>query len=512
MGALTTAVGVLVLLAGLALAAGVLDSGGGLLRRPELRLEVPATPTNLIARLASNSPMLMADPTDSRFVVLANRTDSPNFGCALQVSGDGGHSWESADPVPRLPAGAQECYAPEVAFDRTGVLYYLFVGLQGKGNTPIGAFLEISVDRGRSFSAPRKLLAGTVFQVRMAIDPTLGVGGRLHLVWIQGGGLRLGGFATPLNPIMSAYSDDRGRTFSAPVQVNDPNRRRVVAPALAVGRDHEVHVLYYDLGDDSRDYEGLAGPIWKGRWSLVMATSTDGGVRFDRSTVVDAVVVPPERVMLIFTMPPPSLVADGAGRVYAAWDDARNGDWDVFLRRSHDDGRSWGSAQRLNDDPLHDGSNQYLPRLSLSSDGRLDAIWYDRRNNAENRGNDVYYAYSTDHGASFSRNIRLTSLDSDSEIGQVYAIPSALGPPLQHEFGSRIALLSQGSRTLAAWADTRNTGRAPPSQDIFSRQIAFTSSGEGAWTRLLGAAVALLALAGLALRHRGVPRRTPADR
>jgi len=505
--ALTTVVGALVLLVGLALAAGVLDSGGEARGDPQLGREAAATPTNLIAKLANNSPLLAADPTDSRFVVMANRVDSPDFGCSLQLSGDGGRSWVTADPVRRLPPGAQKCYAPEVAFDRDGVLYYLFLGLQGKGNTPMGAFLATSTDRGRSFSPPRKLLDGTVFQVRMALDRTVGSKGRLHLVWIQAGALRLGGFATPLNPIMTASSDDGGKSFSKPVQVNDPNRRRVVAPALALGRDGAVHVLYYDLGDDARDYEGRAGPTWKGKWSLVMASSTDGGRRFDRSTVVDDDVVPPERVMLIFTMAPPALVADGSGGVYAAWHDGRNGDWDVFMRRSRDSGRRWTAVQRLNDDPVRDGRHQYLPRLSLSSDGRVDAIWYDRRNNRENRGNDVYYAYSTNRGATFSRNLKLTSLDSDSEIGQVYDIPSALGPPLKKEFGSRIALLSQGSKTLAAWTDTRNTGRAAPSQDIFSRQVVFPSSGGAAWTRFVGAALALLALAGLALGHRGMLRR-----
>lgn len=49
---------------------------------------------------------------------------------ALHVSGDGGRSWAPIDPVPELPVGAEKCYGPEVAFDRNGVLHYLFVGRQ----------------------------------------------------------------------------------------------------------------------------------------------------------------------------------------------------------------------------------------------------------------------------------------------------------------------------------------------------------------------------------------------
>ena len=479
--------------------------------RPARKPEVPATPTNLAIRLANNSPLLAADPTDSRFVVLANRIDSPDFGCSLQISGDGGRSWLTADPVRTLPGGVDKCYGPEVAFDRDGLLYYLFVGLQGRGNTPTGAFLTTSRDRGRTFSAPRKVLSGSNFQVRMALDRTRGDKGRLHLIWQHANSLRLGGFAAPGNPILAAHSDDGGRTFSPPVQVSDPERRRAVAPALALGPDGAVHVLYYDLRGDFRDYEGRKGPTWQGKWALVMASSTDGGRRFRRGVVVDADVVPPERVMLIFTMPTPAVSTGPAGRVYVAWHDARNGDWDVFLRRSTDRGATWSTPQRLNDDRRRNGRHQYLPRLSVAPGGRVDAIWYDRRGNVENRGNDVYHAYSTDGGATFSPNLKLTSRDSDSEIGQVYEIPSALGPPLKKEFGSRIALLAERSRTLAAWTDTSSTGRAPPSQDIHATELVFASSGgDRGWLRVAGGALALAGLLALAARYRGLLRRKAA--
>lgn len=85
------------------------------------------------AGVSSTSPLILADPDEPRFMVMANRVDAPDFGCALQVSGDAGRTWASSDPVPKLPEGAEKCYAPEVAFDAQGMLYYLFVGLQGGG-------------------------------------------------------------------------------------------------------------------------------------------------------------------------------------------------------------------------------------------------------------------------------------------------------------------------------------------------------------------------------------------
>src|SRR5262249_42310091 len=147
-----------------------------------------------------------------------------------------------------------------------------------------------------------------------------------------------------------------------------------------------------------------------------------------------------ERVLLIFTLPEPALTVDPSGNVYAAWADARNKDWDVFLRRSSDGGATWSAdVTRLNDDPPNNGKNQYLPVLRASPNGRIDAVFEDRRDDPNNVSNNVYYTYSTDAGASWSANLRLSSAGSDTTIGARYPIVSAQGLV---DFGSHPALLS----------------------------------------------------------------------
>ncbi|MDQ3931547.1 MAG: glycoside hydrolase, partial [Actinomycetota bacterium] len=463
--------------------------------------EVPVTPMNLSWGAANNSPVLMADPTQHSFVVLANRLDAPAFNCALQVSGDGGRSWLPADPVPQLPPDAEKCYAPEVAFDRAGRLYYLFVGLAGRGNEPMGVFLTTSDDRGRTFSPPHQVLGGLNFAVRMAIDPSLGETGRLHLVWLQAtSDPPTAAFGPPPNPILAAYSDDGGRTFSEPVQVSSPQRARVVAPALALGPGHAVHVAYYDLQDDAVDYQGLEGPTWPGNWSVVLASSFDAGRSFDTEMVIDHQVKPHERVMLIFTMTPPAVVADPSGRVCAAWTDARFGDGDAVLRCSADRGATWGSLQRLNDDLVGNGATQYQPRLAFAPEGRLDAVFYDRREDPQNVANHVSFTYSSDGAKSFAPNLRLTSDPSSTLIGQRYVNVSAEG---MVEFGSRMGLLSQPDGAVAAWTDTRNT-RLGTSQDIFVSSVLFPAPGPGSQRRLAGLALlaAGTAIAALAWGYR----------
>jgi hypothetical protein len=452
--------------------------------------EVPITAMNTLKGPANNSPEVVADPTDSRFVVIANRLDAPDFSCALQVSGDGGDAWLTATPVPHLPSGVEKCYAPEVAFDRTGLLYYLFVGLHGGGNLPLGVYLSTSRDHGRTFSPPRLVLGPDNFAVRMSIDRTEGPSGRIQLLWLHAGAPPLlGGLPPGVNPILIAHSDDGGRSFSEPVQVSDPARQLVVGPALILGANHSVYVAYFDLEGDNRDYEGLEGPVWDGHWTVVVTKSTDGGAHFGPSVVVDDGVVPSERVMLIFTMPPPSLATSGK-RICAAWTDARYGDPDVLARCSSDAGRQWQVVSRVNDDPLGDGHSQYLPALAFAPDGRLDAVFFDRRNDPINANNNVTYTYSTDLGRHWARNIELAHEVSPAIIGPQYAGPAAAG---QHELGSRLGILSESHMVLVAWPDTRNSLDSATAEDLFVDQVRLR--GHHYWGEGLG--VGLLLTAGI---------------
>lgn len=500
--------------AALATAIGLIVGGVVVARQPvsaavpKVALETPATAMNQSVGVGNNSPTLMADPGESRFVVLANRVDSPDFSCALQVSGDGGRNWAPVNPVPQLPEGAEKCYGPEVAFDHSGVLYFLFVGLAGAGNEPMGIFLTSSSDRGVTFNPPRQVLGPLRFAVRMAIDGTIGRAGRLHLVWIEAtSDPGLGAFGPPPNPIMHAYSDDGGERFSKPVQISDPKRQRVVAPALVLGVDHAVHVAYYDLNRDAVDYQGLDGPTWGEPWSLVVTSSRDGGRHFSIGTMAEPSVTPPDRVLLIFTMEPPSLVTYGRRRMCLAWTDGRHGDPDVFVRCSSNGGQRWAGPRRLNDDPVGNGVSQHMPRLAVAPGGRVDAIFYDRRKVPGNFVNDIYFSSSTNGGDGWAPNRRITRDGSDSRIGAQYANVSAQG---RYEFGSRIGLLATPRSAVAAWADTRNSRPQTAGQDVFTTVISPLPAGPssrrselfgGAAMVSVGIALALSVLVGLRRRR-----------
>lgn len=461
---------------------------------------VPVTAVDERVELGHNSPTVVAHPEDDEMLALASRVDHPDFSCVLHLSGDGGRSWVPASPIAALPPGVEKCYAPEVLFDRHGRLFFLFAGLSGAGNRPVGAFLVSSADRGRTWTEAIRVLGPERYMVRLGISPHEGRDGRLHLVWVQtGADPPLGGFPATPNPVMASHSDDGGRTWSEPVRVSDPSRQRVVGPAVTVSGRGVVRIVYFDLEDDARDYQGLEGPTWEGSWTLVMATSVDGGRTYGPGVVVDAEVVPIERVMLIFTMPPPAVVADDDGLVAVAWHDGRHEDWDVLLRRSGDGGATWSAPVRVNDDRPGNPRHQYLPRLALAPGGRLDALFYDRRADPENLRNDVMLVASVDGGRTFGANRRLTTDPSHSEVGPRYLVPSATGLV---ELGSRIGLLSTDDAVVAAWTDTRNSDIGTSQQDVFSARLDLADGGWGGWSPVaLGGVAGLLAAVAL-----GAPR------
>ena len=448
---------------------------------------------------AHNSPTVVRNPRDRDNLVVTSRIDSPDFSCAVHVSRDGGHRW-SPTRVP-VPSGqGRTCYAPDAAFQADGTLHVSYVTLEGVANTPRAIWVASSGDGGRTLSAPRRVSGPLGFQVRIAADP--GPRGGLYLTWLQARDVGNLKFTAPGNPIQVARSDDGGASWQRPVRVNDPRRGRVLAPSAALGPDGELYVLYLDVGNDRLDYEGahegIGGPPYAGRFTLVLARSLDRGATWAES-VVDDDVVPVER-FVPFLPPFPSLAVDReSGRVYAGFHDARAGTPDVWVWSLGKGERTWRAPVRVNDTPHADRSSQYLPELDVAPDGRLDVVYFDRRDDPDNIRNTISLQSSHDEGGTFGGRLTLSSRSFDSRIG----FGSERG---QANLGSRLGLVSGTDEALAVWTDTRAGSDASAKQDLVAAAAAPGNSGADAQTAetVVRAGFALVAggLAALVLARR----------
>ncbi|MEA3559629.1 MAG: hypothetical protein U9R75_10280, partial [Candidatus Thermoplasmatota archaeon] len=110
----------------------------------------------------------------------------------------------------------------------------------------------------------------------------------------------------------------------------------------------------------------------------------------------------------------PSILVSG-NDVYVFWQDQRNGNWDIYSRTSHNGGLSFGTEVRVDDTSrtttlADDISEQMVPRAAIGPDDDIYVVWEDERLGKPM----IYYAISTDRGASFGSNMVL----SDSVIGK----------------------------------------------------------------------------------------------
>jgi hypothetical protein len=275
--------------------------------------------------------------------------------------------------------------------------------------------------------------------------------------------------------------------------VSSPARGRVLAPSPAVGRSGELYVLFLDVGDDRLDYEGGhrgdGGPPYGGRYVLVLARSLDRGASWQESVVDDRVV--PTRRFIPFLPPFPSLAVDRRqGRLYVAFEDARERSPDVYVSSLAPGSARWSAPVRVNDTPRGDRSWQYLPALSVAPAGRVDVVYYDRRlGGATNLRNEVSLQSSGDGGATFGPRLRLSDRSFDARIG-------AGGEQGLPDLGSRLAVTSDDAGATAVWTDTRAGTDASHKQDLRSARVDVADSGQPIVRWLLLGAGALLVLAG----------------
>ncbi|MEX2620089.1 MAG: sialidase family protein [Egibacteraceae bacterium] len=435
---------------------------------------------------ARNSPGIVRNPTDPDNLVVVHRIDRPMFGAEVHASHDGGATWSVTEPP--LPDELDRPFAPDAAFAPDGTLYVTYVNLVGQGNTPDNVWITRSDDGGRTLQDPRPVAGELSFQVRLAVGPA----GELYVTYVDATDvalLQLVGDA----PLVAVRSDDAGETWSEPVQVSAAARPGGGAATPAVDEDGDLVVLYQDFKDNVRDFQNLEGPPWEGPAALVLTRSSDGGETFQEGVEFESDMVPPGR-FLVFLPEFPSLALADGGRMAAAWSDARQGEEDVFVRRSDDGGRTWTDAAAVSDAPA---AERLLPTVALTPGGRVDVLYYER---SAERAMDTMLAYSTDGGDSF-RSLRVSSESFDPETGP------DLAEHLGIDFGTRIGLVSDDQSATGVWTDSRLAEDPDHArQDIFAATVTLPDARAGA-RRLIAVGLLVMApgcllVAGVILRRR----------
>jgi hypothetical protein len=350
-------------------------------------------------------------------------------------SWDAGRTWqlaEGVDPKNYRVSGdvsvafdnqghALICY---IAFDKLGTFNYW-----AHGATRNGIFVRRSLDGGKTWEGDHAPVAeqptspGIPFEDKpyiVADNTKSKYAGNLYIGWTR--------WRIADSQMVVSRSTDDGKTWSQPIAID-------AHPGLP--RDDNGAAEGFDgvVGPDGKLYA-----IWSQDDAIMLTISRDGGKTFSHAR---AVIHTAPIMFAIQTLErangfPQIAIDPKSKRLYVTWSDYRNGDLDVFIASSDNGGKRWTAPVRVNNDPIHNGAEQFFQWLAVDpTDGSIDVLFYDRRGDPENRKQIVVLARSTDGARSFN-NYAWT--DNSFEASGVF-------------FGDYSGLAAYGGRVYGIWTE-----------------------------------------------------------
>src|SRR5438067_3834584 len=140
---------------------------------------------------------------------------------------------------------------------------------------------------------------------------------------------------------------------------------------------------------------------------------------------------------------------------------------DVMFVRSTDGGLTFSAPHRINDDGLTNKWH-WFGTFAVAPNGRLDAVWYDTRNAANNTDSQLFYSYSTDAGVSWSANVAVSNAFNPFE-----------GYPNQSKIGDYITIVSDNTGGNVAYSATFNfnPNRGQHEEDVYYVRVSPSGGG-----------------------------------
>jgi hypothetical protein len=291
-------------------------------------------------------------------------------------SGDGGATWDQG----ALGTGFDVTSDPAVAAGGSGRWYYSYIA-RTAGESDYDVWVQRSLDDGVSWLPPVAAVSDANFDDKSYVAAA---GDEVLVAYAD--------FGVSPAKVHAVRSIDGGLSF---------DHDTVLANA-SVGGNGACPVIAPD---------GTSYVFWRDSFQdfLWMSRSDDAGVNWtpDESIVemnpLPSSVPAPQGGYRLLNLP--AAAAGPDGELVVVWNDQRFGDADILAIRSDDGGDTWSEPVRVNDDAA--GNLQFFPWVAIDGAGDVHVVWYDRRHDAVDL--DVYYARSSDGGASFTPNVRLTA-------------------------------------------------------------------------------------------------------
>ena len=258
--------------------------------------------------------------------------------------------------------------------------------------------------------------------------------GRLYVAWAQFSG-------AGRSPILLAYSDNDGATWTGPIRVSDAGHQFDQDATPRVGPNGGVYVSYVG-NQNEKSLKGGAAMI---------AKSTNGGNSFGPSFVaapVKALATSLPNALYRGGTDVTSTVDQRTGNVVVVYNDKSSGALNVWSTHTTQPGdlSSFTPAEQVE----ASGETQFFPWLQSAPGGRVDLAFYDRSCDPNDVLVCVTLSSSTDSGAHWaSTPVTTTGFDGDT-FGACLAF---VDPPDCTNFflGDYIAVASTDTKAQVMW-------------------------------------------------------------
>ncbi len=118
---------------------------------------------------------------------------------------------------------------------------------------------------------------------------------------------------------------------------------------------------------------------------------------------------------------------------------------DIMFSRSTNGGVTFSAPKRINDDPVNHSKWRWMGTIAVAPNGRIDCVWLDTRNAANNTDSQLFYSYSVDGGVTWKQNIQVSN-----------SFNPFLGYPQQNKMGDYMTMVSDNTGGDVAYAATFN--------------------------------------------------------
>ena len=267
-------------------------------------------------------------------------------------------------------SGVSAC--PAVAVNTAGHIFVAWHDTTSGTSGSYEIYFKKSVNGGASWTANRRLTWTSAQSKNPAI--AIDAWGNIHIAWQES--------TTGNTEIYYKKSTNGGTDWTA----NQPltsNAGISECPAIAADSAGRLYVVWHDNTSGNTEIYYKKSANNGDTWSAIQRLTWTSGVSNNASIAIDS-----------------------SDYLHVAWEDSTPGNYEIYYKKSANGGTTWTANKRL----TWMGGESSRPELAVDSADDLHIVWQDRT--PGNR--EIYHKKSADGGATWAANQRLTFTASDS--------------------------------------------------------------------------------------------------